>query len=219
MARVGYGTRGQVLFTHPRRPQTTGRRIRQLGTARGSRNPDHEDRRMSRKNRLRSEMQDHIDRLTRDFIAEGLEPAEAKRRARLEFGGIDQIEEECRDVRGRWLEDFVKDLRYSARMLRRSPGFFAIAVLSLALGIGANTAIFTLIDAVLLRRLPLPSPERLVHIARTLDNGRMGAMSYPLFEYFRDNLHSASGTFISTQHSPVIVLDDVEQVISAEQVS
>ena len=77
-----------------------------------------------------------------------------------------KIKEDCRDVRGRWLEDLGKDLRYAARTLRRSPGFLAVSVLSLALGIGANTAIFSLINAVMLRSLPVKDPERLVQITR-----------------------------------------------------
>ena len=113
--------------------------------------------------------------------------------AQLEFGGVEQIKEECRDVRGRWLEDLGKDLHYAARTLRRSPAFLLVSVVSLALGIGANTAIFSLINAVMLRPLPVREPQRLVQITRLRANGKPGVVSYPLFEYFRDNLKSISG--------------------------
>jgi macrolide transport system ATP-binding/permease protein len=117
--------------------------------------------------RVDAEIRDHFERLVHELIASGMQPEEARRRARLEIGDLEQIKEDCRDVRGRWLEDFGKDLRYSARTLRRSPGFLAVSVLSLALGIGANSAIFTLINSVMLRSLPVHDPERLAQIAGT----------------------------------------------------
>src|SRR6266436_2868969 len=111
---------------------------------------------------LSAELRDHFESLVRESIAAGMEPGEPRRRAQLEFGGIEQIKEDCRDVRGCWIEDLAKDLRYTARTLRRSPGFLAVSVLSLALGIGANTAIFSLVNAVMLRSLPVKDPGRLV---------------------------------------------------------
>ena len=130
------------------------------------------------------ELRYHFDRLVREYIATGMDPDEARRRTRLEFGGVEQIKEECRDVRGRWLEDFGKDLCYAVRTLRRSPGFVAVAVVSLALGIGANTAIFSLIDAVMLRTLPVKEPERLVMTTRLTEEGKPGVVSYPLLSTF-----------------------------------
>ena len=75
---------------------------------------------------LDKELRYHFDKLVRESIAEGVEPGEARRRARLEFGGVEQIKEDCRDVQGRWMEDFGKDLHYTARTLRRSPGFLGL---------------------------------------------------------------------------------------------
>src|SRR6202040_2467695 len=139
--------------------------------------------RRRRATRLHDEIQFHRGRLIEDYIAAGLTRGEAERRAFLEFGGVPQIEEAVRDVRGRWLEDLAKDLRYAFRTLRRNPGFSVIAVLLLALGIGANGAIFSLINAVMLRTLPVKEPERLVQIARILSDGQPVGVSSPMFEH------------------------------------
>ena len=109
---------------------------------------------------LDRELQYHIDRRVTDLIHSGLPEPEARRRAALDLGGVTQVREEVRDLwLTRWLRDFVYDLRFSARSFRRSPSFTATAVLSLALGIGATTALYSLIDQVVLRALPVDHPE------------------------------------------------------------
>jgi hypothetical protein len=120
-----------------------------------------------RKNKLDAEMAEemrlHLEQRTRENLAAGLSPAEARYAALRKFGGVEQAKEVARAQRaGVWLEHARQDLRYGLRQLRRRPGFSAVVVLTLAIGIGANTAIFTLLNAVMFRPLPVPAPDELV---------------------------------------------------------
>jgi predicted permease len=132
---------------------------------------------------LDAELRDHLERQTADYVRAGLGETEARRRAHLDLGGLEQVKEECRDARGtRLLEDLGQDLVYGVRVLRRSPSFTVVAVLSLALGIGANTAIYTLVDSLVLRSLPVRDPVRLVRLEG-------GSWTNPIWEEVRDRQH------------------------------
>ena len=120
-------------------------------------------RRRQLEEQLEKELRFHLDQHTADLIARGLNADEARRQARLTFGGPEQVKEMCRDARGtRWLEDLLQDASYALRTLQKKPGFAAVALLTLALGSGATTVMFTLINGVLLKPLSYPEPERLV---------------------------------------------------------
>ncbi len=151
---------------------------------------------------LDEELAYHMEQTTAAYIARGLSPDEAQRAALRDMDGIEQRKEQCRDARGvGWVEDLVGDLRYAVRTLRRSPAFTAIVVFSLALGIGANTAMFSVMDGLMLRMLPVRDPEQLVRIQGAQYKEFLKAYvtfeRFPraMYEHFRDHNEVFADTF------------------------
>ena len=147
---------------------------------------------------LDSELRFHVERQTADNIAAGMTPDEARRRALAQFGGLESRKEEAREARGaQFIESLLQDIRFALRLLRKTPLITSIALLSLALGIGANTAIFSLIDAVMLRMLPVQNPEQLalIKFRSPVSPQPRISVTNPIWEQVRDHQNVFSGVF------------------------
>ncbi len=129
------------------------------------------------------EMRDHMERQIAENLRRGMTPDEARRSARLSLGGVEQVKEECRDERpARLAADFLRDLRHTIRSLARRPVFTAVAVITMALGIGANTAVFSVVYGVLIRPLPFTNGDRLVTIRQTAPKAKVEDMGFSVKE-------------------------------------
>src|SRR5205814_4391796 len=165
---------------------------------------------------LDDELRFHFERLVDRHVAHGLAPREAMRRARLEMGGFDQVKEEHRDARGvGLLDDLGNDLRYAVRQLKRSPGFAVLAILCLGLGIGANTSIFSALNSVLLRPLPVADPGRVLMLSR----GSSATFSHPDFQDLQARGRLLSGLTASFPMESDLEVDGVSEFVAAEVVS
>ena len=122
-------------------------------------------RREQMEQQLEQELRFHLEQHANELIAQGHNPEEARRRAKLALGGSEQVKEQCRDARGtRWVDDLLQDIRFALRLLRKNQGFAAVVLLTLALGVGVTTVMFTVVNGVLLKPLPYPEPDRLVTV-------------------------------------------------------
>jgi predicted permease len=151
---------------------------------------------------LKNEIQNHLEMAARDRIDRGESREQAESAARREFGNVDLVQHVTRDQWGwRWLEEFLQDLRYGARTLRKSPGFTAVAIITLALGIGANTSLFSVVNGVLLNPLPYPHPEQLLTLHESKPNFLAGSISYPNFRDWQKDNHTFSAMAIDRAFS------------------
>jgi hypothetical protein len=172
---------------------------------------------------LSEEIRAHLQEKIEELVASGMPRKDAAAAARREFGNVSLVEEDSRTV-WTWpsIENFLMDVRYGLRMLRKSPGFTCVAVLTLALGIGVNTAIFTAFDALVLRPLPVKDPSSLAAVFRTTPGEPHGRFSYPDYLYYRNHNTSFSelslfafGMAVTTSNLPATGQESAPRVAGA----
>jgi len=171
-------------------------------------------RKQETEHQLDSELRFHLEQRIAERVETGETSEEACRQAHIEFGGVEAIKQECRESRRvHFFEVLLQDVRYGLRMLRRSPGFTAVAILTLTLGIGANTAIFSVVNGVLLNPLPYPHPEQLITLHESKPNFQYGSISYPNFrDWQKENRSFASMAIFRSSSFTLTGLGDAEQV-------
>jgi putative ABC transport system permease protein len=164
---------------------------------------------------LDDEMRFHLDQQIERYVRRGLSRTEATRRATIEFGGLEQIREEHRDARGLTpVTHLARDLRHAFRQLRRAPAFSALAVLCLGLGIGVNTSIFGVLNAVMFRPMPVQDPDRLIVVNRGTENN----FSFPLYRAFAERSRTLMGLTASSPTESDLDVDGESQFVAAEAV-
>ena len=170
---------------------------------------------------VKEELREHLEQQVSENIAQGMSPEGARRSALIAMGGLTQIEEQCRDARGGGvLQDFVQDLRYGFRQLRRSPGFSVLAVLCLTLGIGANAAVFSWVEGILFRPYPLVAhQERLFAVAGTVPGQRIDLLSWPDFLDLRRSCTLCEDSFVNSITGSTLNIGDHAEVTTGSIVS
>jgi predicted permease len=171
---------------------------------------------------LDEEFRGHVELKTQQYVTQGMTLQEARRAALLEMGGLEKRKEECRHARQvHWLENFARDLRFGFRMLRKSPGVTVVVVTALALGVGANTAIFSVVNGFLLRPLPVPSPEQITVLAIQQEDAPAGSsgFSYPEFVDFRKQAITVNNIFGMVLGTVQVTANDLSEECSANYVS
>ena len=154
--------------------------------------------------RLREEIEEHIALQTAENIRAGLSPVEARRQAMLKFGGVEAIKEDCRAERGLlFIENFLQDARYAMRSLRRTPGLTAFVVITLALGIGMTSSIFSMVDALIFRPYPVPHPSGVVTLVSTTHDNSFEPFSYREYLDIRAKSYSFDGVIANAELEPV----------------
>jgi predicted permease len=171
---------------------------------------------------LDEELRYHVEQKTQQYMAAGMVSQEARRAALLEIGGLEKRKEECRDARQvTWLQDFLQDIHYGLRILRKSPGVTFVVVIALALGVGANTSIFCVVNGSLLRPLPVPSPEQITVLAIQQKDAPVGSsgFSYPEFVDFRKQANTVADIFGIVLGTVQFTANDHSEECSANYVS
>jgi putative ABC transport system permease protein len=177
-------------------------------------------RRRQMEEQLEKEVRFHLEQHAADLISRGYHPAEAGRQARLALGGPEQVKEECRDARGtRWLEDLWQDASYALRTLRQKPGFAAVSVLTLALGIGASTAIFSAVNPILFEPLPYPHAERVMMIWYAGADGSRASQSFGTYRELAERSRSFEAIAVMKPWQPTLTGPAEPERFDGQQVS
>ena len=170
---------------------------------------------------MKEELREHLEQQIKDNLGRGMSRDEARRSSLLALGGMSQIEQQCRDVRGNLFNDFMQDLRYGLRQLRRSPGYSALAILCLTLGIGANAAVFSWVEGILFRPYPaVAHQERLFAVAATVQGeAQPDLLSWPDFLDLRRNCTLCEDAFVSKITGSTLNIGDHAEITTGSVVS